>query len=188
MKGLRLTRLGDPVLRRVARELTAAEIKSSEIRHLITDMLKTNEVKGGLGLAAPQVGVLVALAVIDIRPTKNRPKAEPYRSVVINPRFIGVGRRVRTWEGCLSAGSGSNVLFGQTLRYKRIQAQWLDEGGRAHDEELSGLVAHVFQHETEHLQGVLFVDRVHDTKTFMVASEYRKRILKKASLGQDNTV
>lgn len=179
MKGLRLTRLGDPLLRQVARELTAAEIKSSEIRHLITDMLATNEVKSGVGLAAPQVGVLVALAVIDIRPTKHRPKAEPYRSVVINPRFIGVGRRVRTWEGCLSAGSGSNVLFGQTLRYKRIQAQWLDEDGRAHDEELSGLVAHVFQHETEHLQGVLFVDRVQDTKTFMVASEYRKRILKR---------
>ena len=188
MKALRLTQLGDPLLRQVARELTVAEIKSSEIRHLITDMLKTNEVKGGVGLAAPQVGVSVALAVIDIRPTKHRPKAEPYRSVVINPRFTGVGRRVRTWEGCLSAGSGSTVLFGQTLRYKRIQAQWLDEGGRAHDEELSGLVAHVFQHETEHLQGVLFVDRVHDTKTFMVASEYRKRILKKASLGQDNTV
>ena len=177
MTSLRLTRFGNPILRQQARYLTTEEIKSGEIQRLITDMFTLNEVKQGVGLAAPQVGKNNALCIIDIRPTKLRPNAKPFRAVIINPTYTGIGRRVRAWEGCLSSGRGKDVLFGQALRYGRVRAEWLDEYGEAHKKELTGLPAHVFQHETDHLKGILFVDLVPDSTSFMLADEYRKRIL-----------
>ncbi len=175
LKIFRLRRFGDPILRQKARKLTPAEIKSSEIQTLITDIRKTNEVKQyGVGLAAPQVGVSVALSIIGIKATPTRPSLKPFNAVIINPSYEGIGRRMGMWEGCQSSGTGSNTLYGKALRYKRIRATWLDENSKSHDEELSGFVAHVFQHETDHLNGILFVDRVHDTRSYMLASEYRK--------------
>ncbi|HPR09144.1 peptide deformylase [Candidatus Saccharibacteria bacterium] len=177
MNILRLRRFGDPILRLEACHLTLADIKSSKIQTLITDMHYTNEVKKyGVGLAAPQVGVSVSLAIIMIRPSKLRPKIQPYDQVIINPHYNGIGRRRAVYEGCLSTGTGKDILFGKALRYKKIQATWLDEQGARHSEQLDGLVAHVFQHETDHLQGVLFVDIVRDSQTYMMADEYRKRL------------
>ncbi|MGB4967532.1 MAG: peptide deformylase [Candidatus Saccharimonadales bacterium] len=176
LKIFRLRRFGDPILRQKARQLAPAEIKSSEIQTLITDIRKTNEVKQyGVGLAAPQVGVSVALSIIGIKPTPTRPQAETFTAVIINPSYQGIGRRTGMWEGCQSSGTGNDTLYGKALRYRRIRARWLDENAEQHDEELTGLVAHVFQHETDHLQGILFVDRVRDTRTYMLASEYRKQ-------------
>ncbi len=175
---LQLKKFGDPILRQVARRLTSAEIKSPDIQRLITDMRDLNEVKRyGVGLAAPQVGVSVALAIIGIKPTPNHPEFGYFERVIINPAYEGIGRRSGMWEGCQSTGRDS--LYGKTLRFKRIRARWLDEAGAMHDEELKGFVAHVFQHETDHLEGILFVDRVRDAKSFMLASEYRKRVIER---------
>lgn len=172
---LRLRQFGDPVLRQKAKRIEPGEIKRSEIQQIITDIRKTNEVKKyGVGLAAPQVGVSLALSVIGIKPTPTRPDLPPFEAVIINPSYTGIGRRTGLWEGCLSGGSGVNTLYGKALRYKKVQAQWLDEHGAKHDEVLEGFVAHVFQHETDHLNGILFVDRVRDTRSYMLASEYRK--------------
>lgn len=177
MKLLRLRRLGDPILRAQARRLNVSEIKSSEIQALIIDIRHTNEVKQyGVGLAAPQVGVSVALSVIGIKPTPTRPDVVRFESVIINPSYEGIGRRVALWEGCQSVGAGRSILYGKVPRYERIRADWHDEQGELHHEELEGFVAHVFQHETDHLQGIMFVDKVRDTKTLMLADEYRKRI------------
>lgn len=154
-----------------------AEIKRDEIQALITDMLYINEVKRyGVGLAASQVGESVAVAVITIQPTKLRPKVEPYQQVIINPSYNGLGRRRAVWEGCLSTGTGKHTLFGKTLRYKTIRATWWNEKGVKLTEELTGLPAHVFQHEADHLEGVLFVDKVRDAKTYTMADEYRKMV------------
>lgn len=180
MQLLRLTRFGNPVLRQKARELSADEIKTQSIQQLIKNIRYTNQQKKhGVGLAAPQVGESIALSVIGIKPTPNRPDIEPVDMVIINPIYEGIGRRSGKWEGCQSSGTGRNTLFGKALRYRKIRARWYDEHATAHDMELGGLLAHVFQHETDHLNGVLFVDRVRDTKTFMMADEYRKRIVKK---------
>lgn len=177
---LKLTRFGNPILRKESRRLTVDEIQSKKIQSLIRDIRATNqEKKYGVGLAAPQVGESVALALIDIKPTPNRPNIEPFQQVIINPSYESVGRRSSMWEGCQSSGTGKNTLFGKALRYKKIRATWHDEHGKVHDEEVEGFVAHVFQHETDHLNGILFVDRVRDTKTFMLADEYRKRIASK---------
>lgn len=177
---LNLTRAGSPILREKMPHLSKKDITSDHIQQLIKNIKFTNETKKyGVGLAAPQVGERLALSIIGIKPTPNRPDREPFESVIINPAYVGVGNRTGMWEGCQSFGKGSNLLFGKALRYKKIQATWYDESAQFHDEELEGFVAHVFQHETDHLNGILFVDRVRDTKTFMLADEYRKRIVKK---------
>lgn len=174
-----IVRFGNPLLREKIPELLAREIKSNVIQKFIGD-LKTliRSEDYGVGLAAPQIGKSVRIAVIDIKPTKLRPNVESFSMVIINPSYEGIGRRRSLWEGCLSSGSDKDTLYGKALRYAKIRALWLDEDGEKHDKELSGLVAHVFQHETDHLNGILFVDRVRDTKTYMLAGEYRKRIIK----------
>ena len=151
VKLLVLTRFGSPILRARARRLSQEEIRSGKIQELIRSIRYTNERKQyDVGLAAPQVGESVALSV--------------------------VGRRTGMWEGRQSCGSGDDILYGKALRYRQIRATWYDEHAAVHDEELQGLVAQVFQHETDHLQGVLFVDRVKDRRTFMMADEYRRRV------------
>lgn len=178
MNVLRLRRFGDPVLRQLARRLSPDEIVSKDIRALIKNIRETNAAKQyGVGLAAPQVGVSVALSVIGIKPTPTRPDLEPFETVIINPSYEGIGHRTGLWEGCQSCGKGNNTLYGKALRYRKIRASWLDENAEEHTEELDGFVAHVFQHETDHLNGILFVDRVRDTRTYMMADEFRRRML-----------
>lgn len=180
MNVLTLTRFGDPILREKTRELSVKEIKSEKIQQLIADIHYTNEQKKyGVGLAAPQVGVGVALSAIGIKPTPTRPHLQKFDAVIINPAYEGIGRRTGMWEGCQSSGTGKDTLFARALRYKTIRASWYDEHAVFHEEELDGFVAHVFQHETDHLNGILFVDRVRDTKTYMLADEYRKFISQK---------
>lgn len=177
---LTLTRFGNPILREKARHLTVEEIKSDEIQQLITDIRYTNQTKKyGVGLAAPQVGVSVALSVIGIKPTPNHPDRACFDSVIINPNYEGIGKLTGKWEGCQSGGTGDDIMFGKAMRYGRIQAKYYDENGKWHDEELTGFPAHVFQHECDHLYGILFVDKVRDTTTFMMADEYRERVVKK---------
>ena len=176
-----ITRFGNPVLRQTARRLSKEEILSDEIQTLIADLHETVEKrKAGVGLAAPQIGESVALSLIAIKPTPNRPNLEQFESVIINPAYEGVGRRKGMWEGCVSSGTGKNTLFGKVSRYTKIRATWYDESASLREELLDGFVAHVFQHETDHLAGLLFVDKVRDTCTFMLADEYRKRIVKTA--------
>lgn len=175
MKLLKLTRLGNPVLRQIARRLTEDEIKSHEIQELISDIRHTNETKKyGVGLAAPQVGESVALSVIGIKPTPTRPELEPFDQVIINPKYTGVGRRQGMYEGCQSIGGGRNIIFGKALRYGCIKAEWYDENAKFHKRELDGFVAHVFQHETDHLNGIVFLDKVKNRMSFMMADEYSK--------------
>lgn len=177
---LSLSRLGDPTLREKMPRVEVNDIGGSEVQTLIENIRYTNQQKQyGVGLAAPQVGVRLALCVIGIKPTPTRPNLETFESVIINPSYEGMGRRTGMWEGCQSIGSKKDLIYGKALRYKKIQAQWLDEYGVRHEEELDGFVAHVFQHETDHLSGIVFLDRVRDTKTFMMADEYRKRIATK---------
>lgn len=182
-KILRLTRLGNPILRKVARQLSPEEIRGDSIQALIHDMRHTLvEKEYGVGLAAPQVGKNLALSVIGIKPTPNRPTLEPFETVLINPEIVeAYGELEPMWEGCISCGTGNDTLFAQVPRYERIRLRWLNENGEQREEVLSGFVAHVAQHETDHLNGIMFVDQVKDPLTFMMADEYRKRIVKKSN-------
>lgn len=181
MKILRTTQFGNPILRGVSRHLKPEEIRSDVVQALIADMRYNLSVKKfGIGLAAPQVGRDLALSVIDIKPTPNRPELEKFEMVIINPRIVETyGKRQGMWEGCISAGPGTSTLFARALRYKRIRISFLDEHAQPHEADFDGLAAHVLQHETDHLNGILFVDRVRDTRTYMTEGEYRKHIVKK---------
>jgi peptide deformylase len=178
-KILSLTRFGNPILREKAEQLSKNEIKSEKAQELIRNLKQSVESKDyGVGLAAPQIGESVRIAMIDIKPTKLRSNVKNFSMVIVNPSYKVIGQRRSKWEGCLSSGSGKNTLYAKALRHSKINATWTDEQGKVHEKVLTGLPAHVFQHETDHLDGILFVDRVRDTKTYMMADEYQKRIMK----------
>lgn len=182
-KILNLTRIGNPILRKTTKRLTPQEIKSNIIQTLIADMRYTIAKKEyGVGLAATQVGKNVALSVIGIKPTPNRPELEPFETVIINPEVIETfGKLEPKWEGCISCGTGDDLLFAQVPRYKKVKLRWVDEDCKQREEVLDGFVAHVAQHETDHLNGIMFVDKVKDTSSYMMSDEYRKRIINKRS-------
>ncbi|MBH2007304.1 peptide deformylase [Candidatus Saccharibacteria bacterium] len=173
---LNATRFGNPILREEMRRINAEEILSDEIQTLIANMYYTlREKKYGVGIAAPQVGARIALSVVGIKPTPTRPNLEPFNTVLINPVVTETfGDAEEVWEGCISSGESDNTLYAKVPRFKSIRLQWLDEIAKEHDEILEGFVAHVAQHETDHLNGLLFVDRVRDTKSYMLADEYKK--------------
>lgn len=175
-----ITRLGNPLLRQKAKYLTKNEILSDEVQELIVAMKETvASKKYGVGLAAPQVGQGIALSVIAIKPTPNRPDIELFESVIINPEIVEThGYRKQLWEGCISSGNGRDTLFAKVPRYKSITLRWHDENAKVHEEKLTGFPAHVAQHEVDHLNGILFIDKVKDSTTFMMQDEYVKRIVK----------
>lgn len=176
---LPLTRFGNPVLRKVTKRLTSDEIQSQEIQELINNMRHTlTEKKYGVGIAAPQVGVGMAISVIGIKPTPNRPELEMFETVLINPEIIETfDGPVNVWEGCVSCGTNDDILFAQLPRFEKVRVRWIDENTKPHEEIIDGFVAQVVQHEVDHLNGTLFIDHVKDSKTFMMADEYRKRVL-----------
>ena len=178
MKVLKRAEFGNPILRKTARQLSVAEIRSAKIQNLIQDMRHTlMSKKMGVGLAAPQVGKGIALAVIAIRPTPHRPKVKPFDLVIINPLIKSNSGQKPKWEGCLSAGKES--LFAKVPRASKITLQYIDKYGQEQKKQFSGLPAQVIQHEVDHLHGVLFVDRVQDTKTYITLAEYKKQVVGK---------
>jgi peptide deformylase len=178
---LPITRFGNPVLREIARRLSAEEILSNDTQELITNMRYTLvEKKYGVGIAAPQVGVSIALSVVGVKPTPNRPELEPFDTVLINPQILETfGELTDMWEGCVSCGTEDDILFARLPRYERRKLRWLDEYAKSREEIIGGFVAQVVQHETDHLNGILFVDHVTDPTSFVMADEYRKRYLGK---------
>ncbi len=177
MKILMRKQFGNPILRQVTQKLSAAEIASEKIQRLIADMRYTLENrKYGVGLAAPQVGYAIALSVIGIKPTPSRPDSPRVDMIVINPEIVRFyGQKAGLWEGCISFGVGANAPYAQALRNRKVRVRYVDEHGQKHEKDFEGILAHVLQHEIDHLNGILFVDRVVDSKTYMTISEYEKR-------------
>ncbi len=178
---LPITRFGNPIIRERTRHLSKEEILSDDIQTLIENMRYTLvEKKYGVGIAAPQVGEGVALSVVGVKPSPNRPELEPFDTVLINPEITETfGEPVDMWEGCVSCGTDDDLLFARLPRFEKVRLSWLDEHAKSREEIIGGFVAQVVQHETDHLNGVLFVDHVTDSTSFMMADEYRKRIIGK---------
>lgn len=172
LKLLRRTQFGNPVLRAKTRQLTSQEILSPTTQELIKNIHYTLEKrKYGVGLAAPQVGEAVALSVIAIKPTPTRPELVKEGLVIINPVITETyGQKISQWEGCISG----TEIYAQVPRYKKIRLQWLDQKSQKHERDFEGFIAQVIQHEVDHLNGILFVDLVTDTKSYMTFSEYKK--------------
>lgn len=184
IKILRRRQFGDPILRAKARQLSKPKILSTKTKTLIANMRYTlAKKKYGVGLAAPQVGQSLALAIIEIKPTRTRPKLpkEKWASLVlINPKIVKTfGRRQPLYEGCISFAE----VFAKVPRYKKIRVSYLDEKAGSHQKNFEDILAHVIQHEIDHLDGKLFVDRVKDKTSFITQAEYIKRIVRKRNNG-----
>ncbi|MCC7257886.1 MAG: peptide deformylase [Gammaproteobacteria bacterium] len=169
----RVLRLGHPVLRQVARPLSAAEIGSERVRQLLADMVDTLHDYGGIGLAAPQVGESLRLAIIEIAggPTRYGDLAPMPLTVFVNPRVEVLDPATTgCWEGCLSVPG----LRGFVERPRHVRIDCLDGAGTPATLELRGFAATVFQHEFDHLDGRLYVDRIADPALLAFDAEYER--------------
>lgn len=144
---LAITKLGNPILRQVSREVEPAMIATDEFKKLITDMTETMFDANGIGIAAPQVNVGLQVAIINA-------KDAPFP--IINPVIVKHSiRKNSAEEGCLSIPG----VFGIVPRPSTVTVRYLDRQGTIVTQQLSGLYARVFQHEIDHLNGKLFIDR-----------------------------
>ncbi len=166
-----VVRMGHPTLRQVAKPYPVDEIDSPAFRTLIQNMRETLHAYGGIGLAAPQIGVSYQLVVIEIENTTTRYgelDQIPF-SVFVNPTISVVGEATAGyWEGCLSLPG----LMGYVERPQLILVNCLDEAGNSSSVEYDGFLATVFQHEFDHLMGKLYVDRMKDLDRFSFDEEY----------------
>lgn len=165
---LEIVQAGNPVLRQRARPLRPAEIASREIRELIESMKKCMHEAPGVGLAAPQVGLSLQLAVIEDREEYHKDVAEqqlrererrpvPFHAI-INPKITLIGdQNAEFFEGCLSL-SGFSALV---PRARKVRVECLNERAQPAVIEASGWYARILQHEIDHLHGALYIDRMH---------------------------
>ena len=172
MSVLPIVTVGDPVLRERAREVTPEELASPEVQRLIDDMIETMRAAGGAGLAANQVGALLRIAVVEVDHNPRYPyKPQIPLTVLVNPEIDPADTETAAInEGCLSVPG----LRGEVDRHVRVRVRRLDRDGAAHDEVRLGLTAGTFQHELDHLDGVLFLDRVRDPATFMTWEQFER--------------
>lgn len=169
----KIVRMGHPVLRQRARELTPDEIRTPELERLVADMVDTLRDYGGIGLAAPQVGEPVRLAIIEIDGGPSRYGDIPTLplSTFVNPVIeVLDGERRGFWEGCLSVPG----LRGYVERPQHVHVRYTDLAGQPHELELEGFLATVFQHEFDHLDGTLYVDRLTDTRLLAFDQEFER--------------
>ncbi|HEY1242070.1 MAG TPA: peptide deformylase [Bryobacteraceae bacterium] len=176
---LKIVQAGEPVLRQVARELSAEEIRSKETQQLIEWMRETMRDAPGVGLAAPQVGLSLQLAVIEdpadlqraMAPEKlaeRQRRPVPFH-VIVNPKLTLDGPTAEFFEGCLSLPG----LFGLVPRAMRVRVECLDENGVPKSIAADGWYARILQHEIDHLHGAIYVDRMH-TRSFTTADNFNR--------------
>jgi len=164
--------VGNPLLREMSREVTRDELASPAMQQLIDDLIDTMHAANGAGIAAPQVGELVRIATIEVTDNPRYPyKPRIPLTVVVNPviEFLDA-ELVDVNEGCLSVPN----MRGNVLRHVNIRMRYWDRHGVEHDEIKRGLTAGTFQHELDHLDGVLFLDRVHDTRTLTTWEQFER--------------
>jgi peptide deformylase len=162
--------IGNPLLRQRSSAIT--NIVDPQIDDLIDDLIATAEVANGVGIAAPQVAASVRLFIVASRPSPRypyAPKMEP--TAMIDPEIVDrSGELVSGWEGCLSVPG----LRGLVWRDREIEVKYLTKHGELVHQELTGFVARIFQHELDHLDGILFPDRVSTPTDLITEAEYLK--------------
>jgi peptide deformylase len=177
MKTLRLTRFGNPILRNKTKKIRPAEVEKTFSKALVKQMFFTMRRINGVGLAAPQIGKSIQLAVIEIDKTKTRPSVKPLKpTVIINPKILSHSKEVNyDWEGCLSFDGARGLV----PRYNKVEVSYFDENFKKIVAQFTGFQARVFQHEIDHLNGLVYPERMTNMKDLITLEEFKKRILKK---------
>jgi peptide deformylase len=164
MSILKVARLGHPVLRMKAADVEPADIKAGKFRALIDDMIETMHEYEGVGLAGPQVHLPLRIFVFEVQEkvAKRRGIAKLNAGVFFNAVYEPIGTETITdWEGCLSVP----FLGGEVARYKRLRVRGLDHEGNDAELELTDFTARIFQHEIDHTDGHVYLDRMPDLTT-----------------------
>ena len=169
---LKVARLGHPVLRLKAAKVPLPKVTTPATQAFLKDLLQTMQEYDGVGIAAPQVHVSVQMAVIEVDRNRRYPRAPKIpRTVLINPRLRPLSKeRVLDWEGCLSVENFRGVV----PRWRKIEVEAYNEKGKKVRFEAAGFFARVIQHEWDHLQGKVYLDRMRDFKTLTHLNEYSR--------------
>ncbi|MCA9708696.1 MAG: peptide deformylase [Myxococcales bacterium] len=169
---LKIAQVGAPVLRQRARELTEPELASPEIQAFIDDLVETMRDASGAGLAAIQVYRPIRVVAIEVHDNPRYPyKPNIPLTILVNPVLTPLSEdRFDNYEGCLSVPD----LRGVVSRWAHMRVQALDRHGTPIDREVRGITAGTFQHEVDHLDGTLFLDRVTDPSTFSTWKEFQR--------------
>jgi peptide deformylase len=172
MSLLKVARMGHPVLRTRAREIGRAELKDPSLQKLINDMIDTMHEYHGVGLAAPQIHESLRIFVAAIDPAEEEPLSSDCEPMVfINPVIAPIGQDMREdWEGCLSIPD----IRGRVPRATAIKVSAMDRSGGSIDITSRDFPARVIQHETDHLDGILFFDRMQSFNTLAFLDEYSR--------------
>ena len=173
MSILKVARIGHPVLRAAAEPLTKRAFRDPLFQKLIDDMRETLYEYEGVGLAAPQVHEGLRLAVIEIPGTDDRSLAEVPFMVLVNPIVTPLGdERESAWEGCLSVPD----LRGLVTRHKRVKLDALDRQGKPYSLEAQDFFSRVIQHECDHLDGRVYLDRMSDMRSLTFIKEFEDHV------------
>jgi peptide deformylase len=163
---LKIAKLGNPILRKIAAPVDPREIKSLEMQGLIDEMFEVMYDEPGIGLAAPQVSRSIQLVVMGCKDEGGFPE-----TVLINPSIVYYGpEQAESWEGCLSVDG----LRGKVTRPSVVRVKALDRKGKPLDIEATGLFAVCIQHELDHLIGKVFLDRMTDLSTLTQLHEFQQ--------------
>ena len=176
---LRIAQIGHPVLRTPTRTLTREELKTDEIQDFLDDLVETMREANGAGLAANQVYQSLRICAVEVRENLRY----PYRpniplTILVNPVLTPVGDAMFTnYEGCLSVPD----LRGQVRRYCEIDVQAWDRNGKAISTVVKGMTAATYQHEVDHLEGKLYLDRIEDPTSIVTLENFQRYHLNKVA-------
>jgi peptide deformylase len=169
---LEIAKLGNPILRQVAQPVS--DVTDATFQALIDSLIETAISANGVGIAAPQVSQSYRLFIVASRPNPRYPDAplmEP--TATIEPKIVSHSDEiVKGWEGCLSVPG----IRGLVPRYRAIAVEYRDRCGNLQRQELTDFVARIFQHELDHLNGIVFLDRVESDRDLLTEDEYQRLI------------
>ena len=173
MSILKVARIGNPVVRARAVDVPAGRIADADTQRLIDDMVETMHEYDGVGLAAPQVHVGLRLAVIEVSEEDERAEGGVPLTVLVNPVVRPLSQKtVDGWEGCLSIPG----LRGLVPRFRKLELRALDRHGKPYRLEASGFFARVIQHECDHLDGSVYLDRMKDARSLSFIEEWDRHL------------
>ena len=170
---LEITKIGNPVLREICVEVPEDVLSQDDFQTFIDDLIETKRDANGAGIAAPQVGEPFRVFVVEVKNNPRYPyKPEAELTVCVNPKITFLtDERFENYEGCLSIPD----LRGKVLRCPHIRVEALDRHGKPFTREVKGITAGTFQHEFDHIDGILFPDRVTNPHTLATWSEFKER-------------
>ncbi|WP_373538571.1 peptide deformylase [Chamaesiphon sp.] len=169
-KILQISEIGNPILRQ--KSVAIGNISDRQLDETIADLMATCEAANGVGIAAPQVAASVRLFIVASRPSPRYPHAPTMApTAMINPEIVArSGELVAGWEGCLSVPGTRGLV----LRDRAIEVTYFNRSGEFVRQELTDFVARIFQHELDHLDGILFPDRIPNLTDLITEAEYLK--------------